>query len=51
MASVTVEVKDVDEVRTIINRLNTIKGVVEVLRAGHQTGLHKLREVVKEEEE
>ena len=47
VATVTVEVKNVDEVRTIINRLNTIKGVVEVLRAGHHTGLHKLREAVK----
>ncbi|MGI6028671.1 MAG: RelA/SpoT family protein [Candidatus Heteroscillospira sp.] len=51
VASVTVEVKNTDEVRTIINRLNTIKGVVEVLRAGHQTGIQKLREAIHEEKE
>ena len=51
VVSVTLEVKNTDEVRSIINRLNTIKGVVEVLRAGHQTGLHKLREAANIKED
>jgi len=51
VASVSLEVKDTDEVRSIMNRLNTIKGVVEIIRAGHQTGLHKLREANAQEEE
>jgi GTP pyrophosphokinase len=40
VASVTVEAKNAEEVRAIIGRLRTIKGVVEVLRAGHRSALH-----------
>ena len=51
VVSVSLEVKDTDEVRSIINRLNTIKGVVEIIRAGHQTNLHKLRAAKEENEQ
>lgn len=34
-ASVTLEIKDLDELRNIINKLGTIKGVIEVRRNGN----------------
>ena len=49
VATITVEVKNSDELRTIMNRLSGIRGVVEVLRAGRRSNIRRLNPGKKEE--
>ncbi|MGE4353817.1 MAG: bifunctional (p)ppGpp synthetase/guanosine-3',5'-bis(diphosphate) 3'-pyrophosphohydrolase [Oscillospiraceae bacterium] len=49
VARVTLEVKNTTELKNIINRLTGIKGVVEVLRAGHNSRLRQLQTTDREE--
>ena len=49
VATITVEVKNSDELRTIMNRLSGIRGVVEMLRAGRRSNIRRLNPGKKEE--
>ena len=42
VATITVEVKNTDELRSIMNRLSGVRGVVEVLRAGRRSNIRRL---------